>query len=701
MPDSDGNVVGLGFIGTDITERKEAEQALRDSEEQIRTITDNLPVMVTYRDRDERYRFVNRVAERWYARPAGQILGRQSRDLLEDISYERIRPHIEAVLSGHGQQFEVRAVYPDGVRRDLDVAYIPDITADGEVRGWFGLVQDITGRKAAEAALHENMRAVELLHHIATAANEAVDVEQAIQVCLDEVCAHTGWPAGHAFRLAGDGTDDVIAAGIWHLDDAEDFRAFRQATEGIRFAPGVGLPGRVLASGEPAWITDVTADPGYLRAAVARDVGIGAAFAFPVLPGRKVAAVLEFYVREPREPDRDLLAIMAQIGAMLGRVIERQRAGQALRESETRLKAIIDNSPAAIYLKDLEGRFLLANKEYLNWYGLARDSVRGKTSYDLFPDEAASAFTDQDRTVIESGKVVEREDEIVEQDGTVRTIVINKFPVFDPLGALVAVGGVDVDITERKRLQAELLRNERLAAMGQLTGTVAHELRNPLGAIASSVSVIRYKSAEAKLDLGRALDRVERSIRRCDNIITELLDFARAKGLQPSPTVLDSWLSDVVAEQEIPADVAAHCDFQTAGAVVNFDRDELRRAVINVIDNACQAMAEGNGGNRQAGECRLTISTRKAGERIEILLADTGPGISPDDLSKVMEPLYSTKSFGTGLGLPTVQRIMEEHGGGMELGSVCGRGTQVLLWLPSDRGAVAGQRKPALQSEEN
>ena len=240
---------------------------------------------------------------------------------------------------------------------------------------------------------------------------------------------------------------------------------------------------------------------------------------------------------------------------------------------------------------------------------------------------------------------------------------------------------VEARTAELRAAQDALLRKERLAALGQLTGTVAHELRNPLGAIAASVSVIQHKCAGTALGLERALERIGRNIRRCDTIITELLDFARAKGLRTEAVVLDTWLSGVLDEQHIPEGITVNCELQMGGAAVCFDPDELRRAVINVIDNARQAMTDGGGD--------LTVATHMNGERVEIEITDTGPGIPEDVLPRVLEPLFSTKPFGTGLGLPTVQRIMAEHGGGLEIGSEPGRGTRVVLWLPPGGGVGA------------
>lgn len=229
---------------------------------------------------------------------------------------------------------------------------------------------------------------------------------------------------------------------------------------------------------------------------------------------------------------------------------------------------------------------------------------------------------------------------------------------------------------ELQEARAALARTERLAAMGQLTGTVAHELRNPLGVIATSIAVIETMSREAKLDIDAALARASRSIRRCESIITEHLDFARARGHQPVSLILDYWLSGALDEIAIAGDITLNRDLQTGGAVVRFDPETLRRAVINLVDNACQAMAEGSTGKE------VIVASRTDGKDVEITVTDSGPGIPADIRAQIMEPLFSTKVSGTGLGLATVQRIMDEHGGSLRIDSTPGIGTRVTMRLP-------------------
>ncbi len=191
-------------------------------------------------------------------------------------------------------------------------------------------------RRDAEQKLKKESEFLDILQTVATAANEASTVEDAIQTCLDKVCALTKWPVGHVYFPATDSPGELTPSALWHLDAPKRFSPFRQVTEATRFKSGVGLPGRVFASGKPAWITDFAAYQHLPRTGIAQTVGIGAGFAFPILAGKSVAGVLEFFSTEVVEPDEALLAVMAQVGTQLGRVVEREQMLQALKEMAIR-----------------------------------------------------------------------------------------------------------------------------------------------------------------------------------------------------------------------------------------------------------------------------------------------------------------------------------------------------------------------------
>lgn len=243
-------------------------------------------------------------------------------------------------------------------------------------------------------------------------------------------------------------------------------------------------------------------------------------------------------------------------------------------------------------------------------------------------------------------------------------------------------------VTERNRelrdAQDELVRKERLATLGQLSATVSHELRNPLGAMRPSLYILKkYFGENPDERILKAYDRIDRNIDRCDLIIDELLDFTRITSLERENTPIDEWLDSVIEEMDISKDIPVEKDLSLQGLVYRIDRNRLLRAIINVVDNACQAM-QGQSGELRKGS-QLCIKTREKGERVEIVITDTGAGMSKAVLAKIFEPLFSTKGFGVGLGMPTVKQIMEQHEGGIEIDTVEGKGTTVTLWLPQGR----------------
>jgi PAS domain S-box-containing protein len=270
------------------------------------------------------------------------FLGYEAHEVLEDPDFWSTRVHpddIDGVWTRFPSLFdagyltqEYRFRLRDGDYRwvcsDLQLVY----DEDGEPLEIVGSWSDIDERKNAESALRKTTEVVQLLQGITSAANEAVTVESALQIALDRVCEFTGWPVGHAYVVAGEGGGVAVSTGLWHLDDEERFATFKGVTEGRSWgASKAGLVRRVLIDGKPAWIIDVTKDPDFVRAKSAREIGVRAGFAFPVLAGSQVHAVLEFFSDKPAEPDESVLELMAQVGTQLGRVIERTQAEEQLR----------------------------------------------------------------------------------------------------------------------------------------------------------------------------------------------------------------------------------------------------------------------------------------------------------------------------------------------------------------------------------
>ncbi len=319
---------GIISILTDITERKLAEEGLTEAKSQLIDAIESFSEGFLLYDSDDRLVLCNkRFKELWGYSESDAALGVPWDDLIW-LDVER-----GTVITEQGDQIadkrdlleyrkqrrgSIEAQFTDGrwlTIRDRKT------TAGGSV----SIQTDITELKRAEEALREKTEFLQLTELITRAANEAMSVEEAMRVALDQVCERTGWPVGHVYKLE-EPSGNLAPTGIWHLDEPGRFQSLRDVTEATRFAPGVGLPGRVFESGAPALIPDVAKDPNFPRAQLVSDIGVKGAFAFPVLVGPKVVAVLEFFSDRAAEPDEALLEVMAQIGTQLGRVIERTQA---------------------------------------------------------------------------------------------------------------------------------------------------------------------------------------------------------------------------------------------------------------------------------------------------------------------------------------------------------------------------------------
>ena len=398
-------------ISLDITDVKRAEQAVSSSQALLtRRLISSPAVLYAFEATgDYRPTFVSENLR--------EVFGYEPREYLENADFWLQRVHhddLPRLLDAFARVLETgRLLYEYRFRRkDGGYSWVVDemrLVRDegGAPLEVVGSWSDNTERKKAELALGEETSFVELLQAIAVAANEAVTVEEAMQFCLDRVCDHTGWPVGHVYMLADDGTGELVPTTLWHLDDAERFTSFRRISESIRFAPGIGLPGQVLASGKPVWIPDLATDPNFPRAKAAVDIVVRTSFGFPVLVGREVAAVLEFFAAEHVEPDERLLEIMAHIGAQLGRVIERKRAGEALRASQQRLVDALESIREGFWLFDADDRMVLCNSRFRELYPGMADVYR-----------PGLQFEEMIRTVVERGIVADaaqRPEEWIEQ----------------------------------------------------------------------------------------------------------------------------------------------------------------------------------------------------------------------------------------------------------------------------------------------
>jgi len=546
-------------------------------------------------------------------------------------------------------------------------------------------------RRAAENTLRARIEAAGLLQKITVAANEAPTVEDALQICLDAVCDFTGWPVGHVFLQAEGKTDHLESAGLWHIDNPRKFAAFKRVTQDMHFFLGKGLLSRILANGKPAWVADVSESPLFERAKHVKNIGVKAAFAFPVLTGKDIAAVFEFFSPDALEADQNILDVMAQIGTQLGRVIERRAAQEALQESEERFRFVMDNSPAAVNLKDREGRYLLVNARFEEWYGLAAEDVIGKTVKEIFPRLKLAPFAAMEREVLRLKTPSEREFEIDFADGTKHLIQGSKFIVNDSKGAAMGIGTIEIDITEPRRIETQLRQAQKMEAVGQLTGGIAHDFNNLLAVISGNLELLD----ETLEGDARRQELLRWAIAAADDAATltqRLLAFSRQQTLVPRTLLINDLVENLLTmlHRTLGEVVDVETDLRDSLWLTTVDPAQFENAVLNLVLNARDAMPEGgvitittaNVSLMMADDCH--DPDMPTGDHVKLSVSDTGHGLSPEALDHAFEPFYTTKKFGqgSGLGLSMVYGFSKQSGGYAEIESVEGRGATASIYLP-------------------
>lgn len=235
-----------------------------------------------------------------------------------------------------------------------------------------------------------------------------------------------------------------------------------------------------------------------------------------------------------------------------------------------------------------------------------------------------------------------------------------------------------------KETQDDNIKKSKLAQIGSVTAMVAHELRNPLGAVRNSIFLIEKKAGHVGMDIARPAERINNAVVRCDNIISQLLEFTSARPLSPVVTGVDDWVVKTVESVagEFAAQVVVTCDLGLGAMTAVIDTDAMARALRAVLRNAAQALVPGSVSSDRPAD--VLVQTRWTTNGVSVAIRDTGPGIPPDHLGKVLEPLFTTKSFGPGLGLPVASRIVEQHGGSLKVESDGLSGTTVTFLIPSN-----------------
>lgn len=394
-----------------------------------------------------------------------------------------------------------------------------------------------------------------------------------------------------------------------------------------------------------------------------------------------------------------------RVGARTAELVEARRMAEAAQAkawtSEARFRDFADAASDWLWEQDENLRFSYFSSEAFSGSRETAKKHLGKTRREVGNAVLSDAGWDAHEADLAARRpfrnmVTKR----YAPDGKLRYTSTSGRPFFDEHGKFRGYRGTARDVTkemlaeldlerqvnerteEVHALQRKLVEQERRATLDQLTATVSHELRNPLSAIRNSIYVIANTARAGNLSIERPLDRIDRSLRRCESIIAQLVEYSQIRALQRQSVRIDKWLTKALDEQVLPDGIALTVELGAPRQMVSCDPDHLRRVIAALIENSVQAIERAWNDQPDRGPQRITVRSRVVGERMEIEIADSGPGIAPDVLKRMFEPLYSTKPFGVGLGLPLVKQILDYHGGGIDITSELGHGARAVIWLP-------------------
>ncbi len=655
---------------TDITALKDSETRLRQardelearveartaelaaSEAQMRLIADNMPVLMAQFDNALRFRFVNSVCAAWYDAPAEGLIGYDVRGLLGEANMRALEPYMQRALRGETVMTEAGVTYPDGVTRDVEVTYIPQRDRDAVV-GCFAFVRDITELKRRRRELEESH---DLLQALMDSMPELVAVKKTDRRYLFVNKTFESWFQVNRDSVYGRTIHDFMPEDFGREIDEIEARV---------------LEGRVSVSLE----RDFTGPDGITRPL--------SSILFPVLDAAGETIALGLISRDETEK----------------KIEEKER---------NRLLNAVESLAEGFAVFDAKDRFVVCNDQYLELAGAGGTRLRAGITYEeilrrAFRDDIIpEAVDDPDDWLAGRMRRHHNPHGVFRVRRGERDIAIREARLPDG-GWVVSL----LDVTEQTAREEQLRQAQKMEAVGQLTGGVAHDFNNLMAIIQGNVTLLD-RSVGHDPDLKSLIDPTLNAVRRGASLTHRLLAFSRRQALDVksfSVGALLDGLGDMLRRtlgEHIALDIAVARDLWPCTA----DPGLLEQAILNLANNARDAMPGG-------GQLSITVANGHGGanapldddgialdDHVAITVSDTGGGMTESVRDQMFEPFFTTKPVGegSGLGLSMVYGFIKQSQGQIDTHSAPGHGTTVTLRLPRGANTTAAVTTPAPES---
>ncbi|MGQ9624304.1 MAG: PAS domain S-box protein [Candidatus Bathycorpusculaceae bacterium] len=643
----DGNTVGFQAILVDVTRLRETERKLTETNRKLEMILKTAMEGIIIADPDDNLTFVNEAFANIVGYKEKELLRLNLRKLVGAEGFQKIRRETEIRKKGRVSRYELVLRRKDGKPRVVQVSASPLWNENGNYVGTIAIVMDIMEQKKMEEKIKESE---ERLRKLVEYAPDTIYINDLNGNFIDGNRRAEILTGYRREELIGKNMLEIGLLPKKYLQKAAE--ALQKNMRGEKTGPDEF---ELIKKDGTSVIVEIST--------------------FPVTRGDSV----------------EVIGIARDI-------TDRKRIEEALKESETKYRTIFESANDSLILLDASGRIVNVNKKAEEVFGGSKEELLGKhftevnvVSQEDLPKllESFSRILDgkegylsltitnkqgQERHLECSSSIIRTNDTlsgilIIARDVTERNYMQKKLEEYSQqLENLV-----EERTKQLREAQEQLLKSERLAAIGQVAAMVGHDLRNPLASISGATYYLKRK-LDKKLDekAREMLEIIERDIQYSNKIINDLVEYSREIKLELTETTPKAMMKNGLALVEIPRNVEV-LDLTQDKPKIKADVDKMRRVFANFIKNAVEAMPDGG---------KLTILSRKSDGNVQFMFIDTGVGMVKEVMEKIWTPFFTTKAKGMGLGLPICRRIIEAHGGKISVESIVGEGTTFTVTMP-------------------
>ena len=681
--DSSGKIIAGIEIVRNITSRRMYEMELLESEERYRDLFENASDLIQIVAPDGRFLYVNRSWRETLGYSEVEIPGLMLDDIVDPACAGHCDNTFKQVFS-KGRLDKIETVFVGGDKRKIMLEGSANCKYEkGKIVSVRCMFRDVTARKEAEQKILRSYELQTVLSELLSISLKDLSLGDLLRQALDLIIS-LSW-----LSLEAKGSIHLVQdePGMLLMMASKDLPA--ELLKECSLIPfGRCLCGKAALTKEPQFAdcVDDRHDISY------EGMGPHGHYCIPIISASKILGVMNLYLKAGHLRDEGECNFLKAFTNVLAGIIQRKRAEEersmliqklqdafeTVTRSQKEWMGTFDSITDLIFISDVNYTTIRANRSFAEYFEMTPRQVIYKKCYELFNMTELKYSACPHATSLREQRLVQGE--FVDQ-ARGRTFMMTASPYFSQDNELVGSIISCKDVTEEKEREMRLIMSERLASLGQMASGIAHEINNPLAAIAGCTEGLLTRVGQERFEpelFRNYLNIIGEEILRCKNITSGMLSFVRQTTYDTQDVDIHITLDktiEVIGFQGRLKEVELIKDYTEGLPLIQGSEGELRQVFLAIIINALDAIEDRG---------KITLETGVEGESIFIKITDAGPGISPEHISRIFDPFYTTKGEkgGTGLGLSIANKIVNNHRGGTEVSSEEGKGTTFIITLP-------------------